>query len=397
MMPVSAERILRDIEAIAGFSQTPVRVGHSRPTFTPAWRAARDYVIAQAKAAGCRSRIDAAGNVHIRPADVPWNQRVWLSGSHIDSVPTGGKFDGVAGIVAPLEVLRCNPAAPLELIVFAEEEGTTFGIGMIGSRLWTGSITAESLVKFRNQRGESFIEAGRGDGVDAARLGGDLLRPDAYLGLIEIHVEQGPTMWAQNQRLAVVSAIAGRRQYRAQITGTANHAGSTPMNYRSDALCAAAAVILGLQKMAVELGNNTVATVGMIECEPNAINVIPGLVLFSIDVRSPRIELLEKADSRIRELLKSNGLQFELTQTEDQPPIPMDESLCQRLVRAAGGNVPMTTSGALHDAAIIAPHIPTAMIFLASRDGISHNPAEFSRVEDIAAAAAVLETLVSEP
>ena len=141
-MPINPKRISQDIETIAGFNESKPAVGFSRPTFSAAWKNARDYVIAEAEKAGCKTRIDAYGNVHARPKVLDWNGNIWLSGSHIDSVPTGGKFDGVAGVVCPLEVLRsANEAGqtlPLELIVFAEEEGTTFGLGMIGSRLWTG-------------------------------------------------------------------------------------------------------------------------------------------------------------------------------------------------------------------------------------------------------------------
>ncbi|MBV8779765.1 MAG: 2-oxo-4-hydroxy-4-carboxy-5-ureidoimidazoline decarboxylase, partial [Phycisphaerae bacterium] len=337
----------------------------------------------------------------IRPGHVSWTDRAWLSGSHIDSVPTGGKFDGVAGVIAPLECLRAaaedSLAVPLELIIFAEEEGTTFGIGMIGSRLWTGEIDPSLLAEFRNRDGMSYMEAGRDDGVDPNRLDLDRFQPHGYHGFIEIHIEQGPAMWKRNQSLAIVTAIAGRRQYRVQISGIPNHAGSTPMEYRADALVAASKVITGLQLLAIELSNSTVATVGRIECEPNAINVIPGIVRLTIDVRSPDANLLHIADGRIREMLTNCGAPFEITQTENQPPTPMDAQVCERLRRSADGAIAETASGALHDAAILAPLLPTAMIFVASRDGISHNPAEFSRVEDVAAAAALLLRTTTSP
>ncbi len=133
---INASRIAADIEAIASWSEVPPSIGYSRPTFSPEWVAARDYVIEQAIAAGCHFRIDASGNVHLRPRARSWDEPLWLSGSHIDSVPTGGKYDGVVGVVAPLEVLRAVPNAALELIIFAEEEGTTFNLGMLGSRAW---------------------------------------------------------------------------------------------------------------------------------------------------------------------------------------------------------------------------------------------------------------------
>src|SRR5689334_19215927 len=206
-MPVRVERIRADIEAIARCTATP-GAGATRPTFSQAWADARTYVIAQAQAAGCEVRTDAAGNVHARPAALGWDAPAWLVGSHIDTVPHGGDYDGVAGVVVGLELLRSardeNLAAlPVELIVFAEEEGPTFGLGMIGSRVWAGELAEERLRELRNQQGENYIEAGRTYGVDPGALP-STWPLKGYLGLIEVHIEQGPGMWRRDQRLAVV-------------------------------------------------------------------------------------------------------------------------------------------------------------------------------------------------
>jgi hydantoinase/carbamoylase family amidase len=393
-MPIESARIFNDIETIAGFSETTPDLGCSRPTFSPPWRAARDYVISKAEAAGCKVRIDAAGNVYARHASIGWDEKVWLSGSHIDSVPTGGKFDGVMGIVCPLEVLRSG-ILPLELVIWAEEEGTTFGLGMIGSRLATGAETTASIAPFKNRDGKTFVEAGEPHGVRTNDIPSDRLRFDGYHGLIEIHAEQGPAMWETGAAVAVVTAIAGRRQYKGKFMGTPNHAGSTPMRYRADPLVALARVITGVDAIARNSGPSTVATVGRVECLPNAVNVIPGTVRFTIDLRSSDSVTLAACNEEIEQLVISSGASaFNFTCTENQPPVPMDQHLCKLLVNAGDG-MGQTTSGALHDAAILAPHLPTAMLFVASKDGISHNPAEFSRIEDIAAAARVLEKLVT--
>ncbi|HTZ53282.1 MAG TPA: M28 family peptidase, partial [Spirochaetia bacterium] len=140
MREVDPARIARDIERIASFSETDLSAGHSRPTFSPAWAQAREYVLLRAREAGCETRVDAAGNLHARRPSLGWDAPAWLCGSHIDSVPTGGRFDGVTGVVTALEVLRAAPGAPVELIVFAEEEGTTFGLGMLGSKAWAGAL-----------------------------------------------------------------------------------------------------------------------------------------------------------------------------------------------------------------------------------------------------------------
>ena len=389
-MGIDADRIAADIDAIAAFSESPPSVGYSRPTFSAPWVQARDYVIAQAAAAGCKHRIDAAGNVHIRPTSIGWDEQVWLSGSHIDSVPTGGKYDGVIGVVVPLEVLRGGPV-PLELVIWAEEEGTTFGLGMIGSRLAVGAETVASVSQFRNRQGQTFTEAGQPHGVQPHDV--ERFRADRYHGLVEVHAEQGPAMWETGLAVAVVTAIAGRKQFKVKLIGQPNHAGSTPMSYRHDALVAAAKVVIGVREMAVSLGGGTVATVGRLDCEPNAINVIPGTVRLTVDLRSPDTVKLQDGQARLNELVPSAGTEFNCFVTEDQPVMPMNADLCDRLTKLVRHT---TTSFALHDAAVLAPLLPTAMLFVASKDGISHNPAEFSRIEDIAAAADVLDRMVRE-
>jgi allantoate deiminase len=395
---IDAERIITDIEAIAACSESPPAVGYSRPTFSPQWKQARDYIIAQAQSVGYQTRIDAFGNLHARSKSIPWDKPVWLSGSHIDSVPTGGKFDGVAGIVAPLEILRNNDNLPLELIIFAEEEGTTFGLGMLGSRAWTGDLTADDLSNIQNAAGKNYLQAGESLGVAPNEFPKQKFSAKDYLGLIEIHIEQGPSLWKAGKPLAIVNAIAGRKQYRASFTGTPNHAGSTSMSDRQDALAAAAIMIIHLETFAKHLSPQAVATVGRINVQPNAINVIPGRVDFTIDFRCPDPGLLIKGDQQIHHFIADvaakRSLEHECVVTETQPPITLDKQLCDRLKRAAG-DVSIMASGALHDAAILAPHLPTAMIFIASKDGISHNPAEFSRPEDIAAAAKVLSDMIS--
>jgi allantoate deiminase len=404
-MPVSTERVRADIEAIARCTSTP-GAGASRPTFSPAWAAARAYVVAQAESAGCVVRTDAAGNVHARPAGLSWDEPAWLVGSHIDSVPHGGDYDGVAGVVVGLELLRSAkdegiPPIPVELIAFAEEEGPTFGLGMLGSRAWAGELSAEQLGQLRNAAGETYLQAGVPYGVDAARLPADRLDPSKFLGLIEAHIEQGPGMWRRGQPLAIVRSIAGRRQYRVSVLGEANHAGATAMEDRADALAAAAEMVLRVEQIAVSIGQGAVATVGRLEVQPNAINVIPDRVAFTIDLRGGDDELIHRGhmalEHGLRSIAEQRRVKIAIESTENAPARPMAPRLVQALQQAAGGAVPITVSGALHDSAILAPYLPTVMLFVPSRDGISHNPAEFSRVEDIAQATAVIERVVRRP
>lgn len=397
---VDGRRLARDIEAIAGSTEADPGTGYSRPTFSRAWRQARDYVIQEAEAAGCATRIDAAGNLHARPSGLGWNLPVWLCGSHIDSVPTGGKYDGVVGVVTALEVLRAAPDAPVELVVFAEEEGTTFNLGMLGSRAWTGTIGPSELGSLRNAEGRDYLSAGADHGVDPKRLATERIEPKNYRGHIEVHVEQGPAMWKAGEPLAVVTGINGRRQYACVLTGVANHAGSTKMSDRRDALAGATEALVFLEALGRELDrevDHTVITVGRLETSPNALNVIPGRVRFSIDFRSPSDEVLHRGEERVRRELQriasGRGLNIEIACTEQLRAVPMDPGMCEMLRGAARRldlRLPDAKSGALHDTAILAPFLPCAMLFVASRDGISHNPAEFSRIEHIALAARVL-------
>ncbi|HEX4130093.1 MAG TPA: M20 family metallo-hydrolase [Pirellulales bacterium] len=404
-MPISARRLQRDFDTIAGFTATPGH-GASRPTFSPTWRAACDYVIAEARAAGCELRVDAAGNIHLRPESHRREDCVWLSGSHLDSVPHGGNFDGVLGVVAPLEVLRAahddGRDVPLELVIFAEEEGTTFGLGMLGSRAWVGTLDAAQLATVCNAPGQNYLEAGAPHGVVVDRLTAEQFRPADCLGLVELHIEQGAAMWKNCQPVAIVTAINGRRQYCVELHGMANHAGSTRMTDRRDALAGAAEAIAAIERLAPTLGGAAVATVGQIHCLPNATNVIPEHVTFSIDFRAPADKILEtgsrQLEGLVREIAGRRNLQATCELVESLPAVAMDSGICNSLRRAAErlGHAPLpeTTSGALHDSAILAPLLPTAMLFVASRDGISHNSAEFSRLEDMVLATEILAEVV---
>jgi allantoate deiminase len=407
-MPVSAQRLTRDFGVIAGCTHSP-DAGASRPTFSAAWRQACDYCRTEAEQAGCRSWIDALGNIHIRPEALSPETVVWLAGSHLDSVPHGGDYDGVTGVVTALECLRAaadeGRTIPLEVVIFAEEEGTTFGLGMLGSRGWAGTLDAAALASLHNAAGGNYWEAGRMHGADAGRLDSERLDPRRYAGFIEVHVEQGPGLWATGRPLALVTAIAGRRQFRVSLTGQANHAGSTGMADRRDALAGGAEAISGIEAVPARVGPQVVATVGHLVVLPNAVNVIPGAIAMTIDVRAPTDRELVEAEEKIRAVVLAaahrRGLEVEIELTESQPATPLDAGLAARVRRAAEQegitDLPETVSGALHDAAILAPLVPTVMVFVASRDGISHNPREESRLADIAVAARLLYETVRKP
>ncbi len=398
-MPINTERLRTDFEAIGRITGTPGK-GATRPTFTSWWGEAREYIVAAARGVGCRVWGDAFGNVHARMEGVVG--RVWLCGSHVDTVPSGGDYDGVAGVLTALELLRSakddGVVLPLELIIFAEEEGPTFGLGMIGARAWVGELDERRLGELRNSVGESYLEAGKAFGVDPSRFAAERFDGSRYLGLIESHIEQGPGMWRRDERVAVVRAIAGRRQYRVVVHGEANHAGATSMGDRKDALAGAAEMVVGLESAVKDLSGDAVVTVGRMSVTPNAVNVIAERVEFTVDFRAPEDAVLERGDGRIRAvvdvLARERKLPYELVQTEAIPARPMDARLVAAL---RGGGLPVTVSGALHDSAVMSPFLPTVMVFVPSKGGISHNPAEFSRVEDVADATRLIEKLVRRP
>lgn len=403
---IQIARMRHDIECVAACTEVDPVAGYSRPTFSPAWVAARNYVIDQATRAGADCVIDPNGNVRCHRAPPTAERPLWLCGSHLDSVPTGGKYDGVAGVVAGLEILRAFPHAPLELIIFAEEEGTTFQLGMLGSHAWVGGLNTERLEQLQNADGKDYFSAGEPCGVDRQRLAECRLEPKQYRGLIEIHIEQGRCLWDAGAAVGLVQAIHGRRQFEVRLQGEANHAGSTHMQHRRDALAAAAEMIQWLESQGQSLSREqpgTVVTVGRIMAIPNARNVIAGQVEFCVDFRAATDELLRAGDrvlpDGLAEIARRRGISCTCTVQESLPAIPLDPTLCARLQDAAVAlrqeELPLVTSGALHDAAIVAPHLATAMLFIASRDGISHHPAEFSRVEDLALAARIVAEVVT--
>jgi hydantoinase/carbamoylase family amidase len=404
---ISEKRMMDDIERIAAWNESEPALGYSRPTFSPAWNEARDFLIEESRRAGCSTRTDPAGNLHARRVGLSWNEPAWICGSHIDSVPSGGKYDGVVGVVVALEILRTHADAAMELVVFAEEEGTTFGIAMLGSRAWAGTIEADRLLNLKNRGGLDFATAGKAFGVvpDLVSAGSFGFPLGGYKGMLEVHVEQGASLWKRGLPLAVVTTVNGRRQYSGRFSGIANHAGSTGMADRFDALAGAAEMVLALEELGRELDGrygSTTATTGSLTITPNAANVVPGAADFVLDFRSRSNDALASGDRSLRHLISSIGarrsLGTEITCFEDLPALPFDPDVCDLLRRAGadqGITLPDVSSGALHDSAILAPFLPTAMLFVASRDGISHNPAEFSRAEDIAAAARVVAAAIA--
>jgi allantoate deiminase len=413
-MPISVERIKTDLAAIARFSDPPApgagpATGVNRASFSPAWRKARDYIAAAAEATGCRVRIDAAGNLHARPTAISWEAPAWMSGSHLDTIPNGGNYDGVVGVIAALEALRAaredlKIAIPLELVVWSASEGITFGLGMLGSRAATGELGVDQLVTLKNSIGQSFLEAGAGHGVSPQNLAADKLKPSSVVGFIEIHAEEGPSLWNLGVSVGCVTEMTGRRHYRCELVGQAGHAGTTPMKDRVDALAGAAEAIVLLERLAAEMGNYALITVGQIGVKPNAINRVAEKVTFAIDMRCPRMPMLASGDQAIRKnldkIVERRKLKMRLDVTESQPVVELDKRVSAKMRRAAAArqieSIADTPCGTFHDAAVLVPHVPSGLLLVPSREGISHGPDEFTPPEDIATAVAILMETVRD-
>ena len=347
--------------------------------------------------AGLSVRLDAVGNIigrrEARDEDAP----TLLIGSHLDTVRDAGRYDGMLGVllgIAAAEALR-DDTLPfhLDVVGFSEEEGVRFGVPFLGSRAVTGTFD-ERLLELRDADGVSVEEAVAEFGLNPAKVPEAAYDPGKVLGFVEVHIEQGPHLAALNRPLGVVSAVAGATRARVTFTGQAGHAGTTPMALRRDALAGAAAFVLEVERYA--LGTpGLVATVGQLAASPGAANVVPGAATLSLDVRHAedgvRLEAAGALQAKAAEIAAARGLGSDWQELLNQAAVPLDPDFQNRLAQAAGADAPLMPSGAGHDAMVMAPFTPSALLFVRSPNGISHNPAETVLVEDVAAA---LETLV---
>jgi allantoate deiminase len=324
-----------------------------------------------------------------------------MMGSHLDSVAQGGRFDGTAGVVAALEAVRAVREAdlphrlPLDVVVFAEEEGGRFGWGLLGSSTWTGRMTAAQLAQIKDLEGVSYLEAMESAGVKVHDS--TLLKPHSLKAMLELHIEQGRILESRNASIGVVDAIVGIKQVIVTIEGSADHAGTTPMNLRQDAMQGAARIIAAVETVAQQEGMAGVATVGQVFCEPGQANVIPGLVRFSVDVRhrdEVRLEAMVAAVAHLAEgISKTRGLRCHIEVKAEAEPVRMTQDLCdliEKIAMGKGVEPVRMASGAGHDTGIIATISDAGMIFVPSQAGRSHCPEEFTKVEDIALGAEIL-------
>ncbi|WP_404380573.1 Zn-dependent hydrolase [Caenispirillum salinarum] len=399
-LKINGERLWDSLMEMAKIGATP-KGGVCRLALTDLDKQGRDLFVQWCKDAGCTIRVDKMGNIFARregknPALPPI-----VTGSHLDSQPTGGRFDGVYGVLAGLEVIRTlndlnyETEAPVEVAVWTNEEGSRFAPAMVSSGVFAGVFDLDYGLSRKDQDGRTMGEelerigySGPDDASHAAHPVG------AYF---EAHIEQGPILEAEDKTIGVVTDAQGQRWYEVTFTGVESHAGPTPMNRRKDALLGAARVVDAVNRIGLKHAPNACATVGMMTVYPNSRNVIPGNVFFTIDFRHPSDEVLAEMDKEMRaeveRIAAEIGLESQLEQIFYYKPVKFEES-CVAAVRKGveegGFSVRDMVSGAGHDACYLARVAPAGMIFVPCIDGISHNEVEDAKPEWIAAGCEVL-------
>ncbi len=401
-MKINAQRLREHLETLGRIGATPGQ-GVTRPALTPIDLEAREQVKTWMQDAGMEVRLDAAANMIGRlPGRKPGP--VIMMGSHIDTVPQGGIFDGCLGVLAAVEVVHSlvesgyQPEHPIEVAVFTDEEGTRFVKGCLGSLVLASSEDQiEWITNLKDNVGITYGEALRQVGLDPKKLGEARRAPESLKGYFELHIEQGGVLESEGQKIGVVEGIVGITRHWATFRGKANHAGTTPMHLRKDALVGAAELVLAVRETVHQLGGRLVGTVGYMEITPGGVNVVPGAVRMSIELRDMDAAIISTATERIAERARVIADQHDLTvefreakAIDGVPTHPMMQEIIESEAQGLGLSTKRMISGAGHDAEHMATICPTGMIFVPSKGGISHSPAEWTEWDDATGGAQVL-------
>lgn len=391
--------LMARLDELAQCTDEPGRL--TRLFLSPAHRRAAALVESWMREAGMSARLDAAGTVRGRYEGASPDAPAVILGSHIDTVRDAGRYDGNLGVILAIAVVAALHARgerlpfALEIAAFGDEEGVRFPSTLLGSKALAGRFDPAVLAG-RDADGVTLEAALREFGLDPAQIPAAAFPRSKALAYVEAHIEQGPRLEAEGRPVGVVTAINGATRLRVTVTGVAGHAGTVPMPMRQDALAGAAEMILAVERRG-RADADLVATVGRIEAEPGAVNVIPGGCVFTLDVRAPDDALRQRAtddlEAAFAAIARSRGLEAVVERTYAQNAAACDPALAAALREAARGqghDAPLMPSGAGHDAMAMAELCPMAMIFVRCAGGISHNPAESITAEDAAAAYAML-------
>ena len=401
------EKVLAEnIENLSQIGSDPTG-GMTRLLYTDSWLAAQKYVEAQLKAFGMTASFDEVGNLFGRIEGSKYPEETILSGSHIDTVVNGGTLDGQYGVISAYLAMNYlletygQPLRSLEVISMAEEEGSRFPTVFWGSKNFVHEAKRADVETIADFEGKKFVDEMRRQGFDFRAE--DRPKRDDIKAFVEIHIEQGNVLENEGLQIGVVNNIAGQRRYTIVLKGEANHAGTTPMGYRKDAVYGFSKICSEVIDRAVAVGDPLVVTFGKVEPKPNTVNVVPGEVLFTMDCRHTDKEVLKnfttEVEALMREVAEKHQLEIDIDLWMDEAPVPMDEKIVATVEKAAQAEkmkYKVMHSGAGHDSQIIAQHYPSAMIFVPSIKGISHNPAEKTDHEDLVAGVKVLAKALYE-
>lgn len=394
-MKTNLDRIKRDIEELSKFNATPGH-GLTRFSLTHEDKGAREYIRNELLKLGLEVYEDSAGSIFGKRKGSSDDLPVIMIGSHFDSVKNGGNFDGPAGVVMALEIMRVlegnniKTKYPIEFVGMIEEEGGRFGSGVFGSRAMTGAVSIEELNNNKDEKGISMADALKEFGFNPNDIQKAQRKPEDIKAFIELHIEQGPILEKNEKDIGVVDFIVGINEFKVIVNGRPDHAGTTPMNMRADALIAASNVIGKISGYAKQAGEGTVATVGTLNVKPGAANIVPGEVTFTVDIRSKKSDCIKEVKSKIIEALnieaKASGVKTEIIEMLDVKPVKMSEKIINNLEKNIKSNdfsyVKML-SGAGHDAMVMSAITDVGLIFVPSKDGRSHCPEEWTDYEDL--------------
>jgi beta-ureidopropionase / N-carbamoyl-L-amino-acid hydrolase len=388
------------LEAIAGVGADRARGGVSRHGFDRADLELREWFTEQAGGRGLDVSVDRNGNLWAWWG--PPGPDAVVTGSHLDSVPSGGVFDGPLGVVSALaavDILRAKnvtPNRPLAIVVFAEEEGSRFGVPCLGSRLLTGAIDAHAARRLIDRDGVRLAEAVSKAGLDPRRLGRDAETLSRIGRFVELHVEQGRGLVERAAPVGLASTILAHGRWRFRFTGEANHAGTTPLRDRHDPMLPACGLVLTARQAAAQVPHGR-ATVGRLVPNPGGTNVIPSTVDVWLDARAPQGThtrlMVDRIITQARQQAAEEGCRMTVTEESYSDTMRLDRTLAGELSDLLGG-VPTVATGAGHDAGILARHVPTAMLFVRNPTGVSHAPAEHAEPADCEAGVAALAAVL---
>lgn len=399
-------RLDNNINALSQIGSDPTG-GMTRLLYSDSWLEAQKFVEGKMQEIGLETSFDEIGNLFGRVTGTKYPEETILSGSHIDTVVNGGTLDGQFGVMAAYLAVQQlletygKPLRSLEVISMAEEEGSRFPTVFWGSKNFVCEASREQVEEIADSEGLKFVDEMRRQGFDFADKA--KVRREDIKAFVEIHIEQGNVLENEKLQIGVVNNIAGQKRYTFVLKGEANHAGTTPMGYRRDAVYGFSKICSGIIDRAFTEGDPLVVTFGKVEPKPNTVNVVPGEVLFTMDCRHTDANELncftKEAEAYMKEVANEFGLALEIDLWMDETPVPMDKGVVDIVEQAAKTKemkYKVMHSGAGHDSQVIAPHYPSAMIFVPSIKGISHNPAEATDLPDLVAGVEVLAQALYE-